>query len=128
MKYQPPGSGHPPDTLRRLSTIRNGSLIFLAFCVVITVVSVGITAVLAMVLGNNLQLKMGPIGQIFESVNAAFSGLGFIALVITFRLQYDEIRLQRHELKNQHDAMEKSQRQLRRSAECDIQARHMDLI
>jgi hypothetical protein len=117
-----------PDAVRRLFTVRNGSLFFLAFCVGITFISVGITAALALVLVPALQQKMGPIGQIFESVNAAFSGLGFVALVITFRLQYDEFRLQRKELENQHSAMDKSQGQLRRSAECDIREHHVTLI
>lgn len=116
------------DLVRRLFTVRNGSLFFLAFCVGITFISVGITAVLALVLGPKLQLEMGPIGQIYESVNAAFSGLGFIALVVTFRLQYDELRMQRRELKNQHTAMSESQSHLGLSAECDVRARHVELM
>ena len=117
-----------PDIIRRLFTIRNGSLFFVAFCLAITLISVGITAVLSLVLGRQLQAQMGPIGQIYESVNAAFSGLGFIALVITFRLQYDEFRLQRKELENQHGAMERSQGQLHRSAEADIRTLHVQLV
>jgi hypothetical protein len=117
-----------PDMVRRLFTVRNGSLFFLAFCIGITFISVGITAVLAIVLSPKLQIEMGPIGQIFESVNAAFSGLGFIALVVTFRLQYDELRMQRRELKNQHTAMSESQSHLGRSAECDVRARHVELM
>jgi hypothetical protein len=116
-----------PDLVRRVFTIRNGILLILGFCIGITLISVGITAALALTLGS-LQNRMGPIGQIFESVNAAFSGLGFIALVITFRLQYDELRLQRKQLENQHDAMDKSQTQLRRSADCDIRGRHVELV
>jgi hypothetical protein len=117
-----------PDVIRRLFTVRNGSLFFLAFCIGITLISVGITATLALVLNKDLQGKMGVLGQIFESVNAAFSGLGFIALVVTFRLQYDEFRLQRKELENQHSAMNKSQEQLRQSARCDIRGRHVELM
>lgn len=117
-----------PDIIRRLFTVRNGTLLFGAFCVGIALVSVGITAVLALVLGKGLQNQMGVLGQIFESVNAAFSGLGFIALVVTFRVQYEELRLQRRELKNQHTAMAESQGHLGRSAECDIRARHVELI
>ncbi|MFL6116060.1 MAG: DUF6082 family protein, partial [Catenulispora sp.] len=74
------------------------------------------------------QDKMGPLGQIFESVNTVFSGLGFIALVVTFRLQYDELRLQRQELASQRHAMNRTQKQLRRSAEADIRARHVELM
>lgn len=116
------------DTIRRLFTVRNGTFLFLAFCIGTTLVSVGITAALAKALSPKLQGLMGPLGQVFESVNAVFSGLGFIALVITFRLQYDELRMQRLELKNQHTAMTGSQGHLRRSAECDIRARHVELM
>lgn len=124
----PPEHRDTPDLLRRMFTLRNGVLLFLVFCLVATTISVGITAVLALVLGSGLQTQMGVIGQIFESVNAAFSGLAFIALVVTFRLQHDELKLQRAELQNQHQAMDKSQGALRRSAEADIRALHMQLI
>jgi hypothetical protein len=117
-----------PDAMRRFFTIRNGSLIFLAFCIGVSFFSVGIMALLTAVLSRGLQDRMGPLGQIFESVNAVFSGLGFIALVITFRLQYDELRLQRQELESQRQAMDKTQVQLRRSAEVDIRACHMELM
>ena len=116
------------DAIRKLFTVRNGSLLFLAFCVGTTLFSVGITLVLAEALSTRLQAAMGPLGQVFESVNAVFSGLGFIALVITFRLQHEELRLQRLELKNQHAAMTRSQGHLGRSAECDIRARHVELM
>ncbi|MEY9863395.1 hypothetical protein ABH935_009045 [Catenulispora sp. GAS73] len=117
-----------PDVMRRVFTVRRGSLIVLAFCVGVSFFSVGITALLAVVLGRGLQSQMGTLGQIFESVNAVFSGLGFIALVITFRLQYDELRLQRQELESQRQAMDRTQIQLRRSAKADIRACHVELM
>jgi hypothetical protein len=117
-----------PDLLRRMFTVRNAALLFLTFSLITTIVSVGVTAVLAEVLKPKLGSEMGNLGQIFESVNATFSGLAFIALVVTFRLQYDELKLQRAELQNQHQAMDKSQGALRRSAEADIRALHMQLI
>lgn len=124
----PGGDGWLPRLAQSLSGVRNGILFFLAFCAGTTIVSVGITALLATTLGSDLQLKMGPIGQIFESVNAAFSGLGFVALVLTFRLQYDELRLQRRELENQRNALENLHTELHRSVKCEARARHVDLI
>jgi len=118
----------PPDVMRRIFTIRNGSLVFLAFCVGVTFVSVGMTAFLAVVLGSKLQGQMGTLGQMFESVNTVFSGLGFIALVVTFRLQYDELRLQRQELASQRQSMDKTQSELRRSAEADMRTCHVELM
>jgi hypothetical protein len=116
------------EFIRRLFTIRNGSLLFFAFCIGVTLVSVGITFVLAHVLGRELGTDMGQIGQIFESVNAAFSGLGFIALVVTFRLQYSELVLQRLELGNQREAMDRTQSALHRSAEADMRICHIELV
>jgi len=117
-----------PDVMRRLFTVRSGSLIFLAFCVGVSFFSVGITALLTVVLSSGLQQKIGSLGQTFESVNAVFSGLGFIALVITFRLQHAELRLQRQELAYQREAMNKTQVQLRRSAKADIRTCHVELM
>ena len=117
-----------PDLVRRMFTVRKGTLFFLGFCLTTTVISVGITAILSLTLDSSLGTRMGNLGQIFESVNAAFSGLAFIALVVTFRLQYDELKLQRAELQNQHEAMDKSQGALHRSAEADVRALHMQLI
>jgi Family of unknown function (DUF6082) len=121
---------HPDasDMFRRALTIRNGALFFLAFCIGGTLISLGITAALASALGQSRATSMGNVGQIFESVNATFSGLGFIALVVTFRVQYEELRLERQELMKQHAAMDKSQRALVRSAETDIRMCHMELM
>lgn len=121
---------HPDasDLFHRALTVRNGALLFLAFCIGGTLISLGITATLASVLGQTRATSMGTVGQIFESVNATFSGLGFIALVVTFRVQYEELRLERQELMKQHAAMDKSQRALVRSAETDIRMCHMELM
>ena len=117
-----------PDLIRRLFTVRYGSLLFIAFCVGAALVSVGITAALATALGTRLDTTMGNVGQIFESVNAAFAGLGFIALVVTFRLQYDELVLQRQELGSQRHAMDKTQVALHHSAAADIRLHHLELM
>jgi hypothetical protein len=122
------GNHETSELVRRLFTVRNGSLLFVAFCVGAALVSVGITFVLARLLGTELGDGMGQIGQIFESVNAAFSGLGFIALVVTFRLQHDELVLQRQELGNQREAMDRTQAALHRSAEADMRICHIELV
>jgi hypothetical protein len=121
-------SQQAPDLIRRLFTVRNGSLLFIAFCIGATLISVGITAAVALALGARLDSTMGNVGQIFESVNAAFAGLGFIALVVTFRLQYDELVLQRQELESQRHAMDKTQVALHHSATADIRLSHLELM
>jgi hypothetical protein len=72
--------------------------------------------------------RWGNVGQTFESVNAVFSGLAFVALVVTFAIQFQELRMQRIELKMQREAMKASNGELHRSAEADLRALHVELI
>jgi hypothetical protein len=118
----------PTEIIRRLFTVRNGSLLFAAFCVGGTLISVGITSGIASILGTDTADKLGTLGQIVEPVSAAFSGLAFIALVVTFRLQYDELVLQRQELESQRHAMNRTHSELHRSADADIRACHVELM
>lgn len=118
----------PTEVIRRLFTVRNGSLLFAVFCVGGALISVGITSGIASILGTNTAEKLGTLGQIVEPVSAAFSGLAFIALVVTFRLQYDELVLQRQELESQRHAMDRTQSELHRSADADIRACHVELM
>ncbi len=83
---------------------------------------------MASILGTSTAEKLGTLGQIVEPVSAAFSGLAFIALVVTFRLQYDELVLQRQELESQRHAMDRTQSELHRSADADIRACHVELM
>ena len=82
-----------PDIIRRLFTVRNGTLPFAVFRDGTASISVSITAVLALVLGKDRLVQTSTLGQIFESVEAAFSGLRFVGVVATFHMQYDELRL-----------------------------------
>jgi hypothetical protein len=72
--------------------------------------------------------RWGNIGQTFESVNTVFSGLAFVALVVTFAIQFQELRMQRIELKMQREAMKASNGELHRSAEADLRTLHVELI
>lgn len=103
-------------------------IIFVGFIVVVTVVSVGMAAAVGAVLGTDTAAKLGQTGQIFEAIAAAFSGLAFVALVVTFLLQLEELRLQRTELENQRQEMSRTQAELHRSAEADIRNLHVELI
>jgi hypothetical protein len=72
--------------------------------------------------------RWGNVGQTFESVNTVFSGLAFVALVVTFAIQYQELRMQRIELQMQREAMHTSNGELHRSAEADLRRLHFELI
>ncbi len=54
--------------------------------------------------------QMGYIGDSFGSLNTFFSGLAFLAVFITLRLQIQELRLQKQQLKEQRDIFEEDKR------------------
>jgi hypothetical protein len=56
--------------------------------------------------------ERGQFGDLFGSVNALFSGLAFLGLIYTIRLQGQELSLQREELKLQREEMAASRAEL----------------
>ena len=51
--------------------------------------------------------KRGHFGDSFGGLSALFSGFAFIGLIITIRMQADELRQTREEMRMQREAMEK---------------------
>jgi hypothetical protein len=72
--------------------------------------------------------RWSAVGQSFGLINSVFSGLAFVALVVTFWMQFRELQMQRIELYMQRDAMTKSHNELHRSAEADLRMLHVELI
>ncbi|WP_377269037.1 DUF6082 family protein [Peterkaempfera sp. SMS 1(5)a] len=70
----------------------------------------------------------GSAGQYFEAAGAVFSGLALLLVVAGVSLQRQELRMQRQELALQRAEMTDSCTQLRRSAESQIRALHVDLL
>ena len=59
----------------------------------------------------------GAFGDSYGSVSALFSGLAFVALVLTLWLQKKELSLQREQLKRSVEAQEKSEQALAKQVE-----------
>jgi hypothetical protein len=58
--------------------------------------------------------ERGQFGDLFGSVNALFSGLAFAGLLITVRLQQQQLSTQQQELKLQREEMASSRKELAR--------------
>jgi hypothetical protein len=119
-------AGKPAHRVRR--ALLPSVLIILLFAVVTTALGVGLAEAVYASLGNAMTTHLSSAGQVFESVAALFSGLAFIALVVTFWLQIQELQLQRLELENQRHEMRATQSELHRSAEADLRALHVELL
>jgi hypothetical protein len=98
------------------------------FTGIVLLAGIGIAALIGRRGSTDLWVRWGNVGQTFESVNAIFSGLAFVALVVTFAIQFQELRMQRIELKMQREAMNSSNGELHRSAEADLRTLHVELI
>lgn len=59
-----------------------------------------------------LPQRSGEVGDIFGLANAIFSGLAFAILIITLKLQRDELELQRQELRDTRDVLTRQEREL----------------
>ncbi|GIF53412.1 hypothetical protein DFJ67_1124 [Asanoa ferruginea] len=68
------------------------------------------------------------VGETFGVLNAIFSGLALAAVVVTFWMQFTELRSQRAELALQRDSLIQTKAELHRSAEADLRHLHFDLV
>ncbi|WP_282797955.1 DUF6082 family protein [Streptomyces sp. CC224B] len=67
------------------------------------------------------------LGDYFGGVSAVFSGIALLLLIATLLVQQRELRLQRHELALQRAELGAARNELRRSAEADMRALHVQL-
>ncbi|MGW7067919.1 DUF6082 family protein [Streptomyces sp. NPDC054855] len=67
------------------------------------------------------------LGDYFGGVSAVFSGIALLLLIVTLLFQQRELQFQRRELAMQREEMVASRTELRRSAEADMRALHMQL-
>jgi hypothetical protein len=117
-----------PYALRRIIGVCGWMIAFAALVGAILLAGIGIAAIVASRGTMETWNRWGAVGQSFESINAVFSGLAFVALVVTFWMQFGELQMQRTELEMQRHAMNKSNNELHRSAEADLRRLHMELI
>lgn len=114
---------------QRFTTVRYGVVFIITFALLVVILGMAITAGLTAIGGDSTYwAKLGNVGQALASVDAVFSALGLIAIVITFWFQYQELKLQRLELESQRLALDSSQSALNKSAEADLRALHVDLL
>lgn len=89
------------------------------------IVGVGMVAIFAPAADSATWSLWGAVGESFGALNAIFSGLALAALVVTFWLQFKELRSQRMELSLQRESLIQSHQELHRAAEVNI--RHLRL-
>lgn len=77
--------------------------------------------------GEGTALRRASIADYFGGVNAVFSGLALLLLVVTLLLQQRELRHQRQQLALQRQELASSRDELRRSAEADLRGLHVEL-
>jgi hypothetical protein len=91
-------------------------------------VGVAVVALLAGARSPQVWRQFADVGQAFGVLESLMSGLAFVALIVTLWVQRSELRLQQAELRQQRDAIERSNAELRRSAEADMRMLHFELI
>lgn len=92
------------------------------------IVGVGMVAIFAPAADSATWSLWGAVGESFGALNAIFSGLALAALVVTFWLQFKELRSQRMELSLQRESLIQSHQELHRAAEVNIRHLHVDLM
>lgn len=93
--------------------------------VVLSLASVGVAGLAT---GTGVPQGWEQWGEAFSVVNGVFSVLALAVVGITLWVQYNELRLQRAELRLQREATEQSHRELHRSVEANVRDLHLQLI
>jgi hypothetical protein len=92
----------PPSTTRIDYTIYTLCFIFILATLFINY----------LLLGNKCHTDRGTFGDMFGGVNALFSGLAFLGIIISIRLQSKELKATKEELARSASAQEKSEKAL----------------
>lgn len=121
----PTGNG---VVLRRVRRVLNATALIIAGVLSALFVGVGVVAMLASTASDTTWSLWGSVGESFGALNTVFSGLALAALVVTFWLQFKELRSQRAELALQRESLIRSHSELHRAAEANIRHLHVDLI
>ena len=78
--------------------INRKRIIYSPFVFVIVIIIWALTFLLIFVYKGDHAYERGIFGDMFGAVNALFSGLAFAGLIITLKMQREELKLQRKEL------------------------------
>lgn len=114
----------------RIRSVRTAKwfLSVLVLAVLTLLSGVGVAALLEKAGGSGRWVVWGNIGESFGALNSIFSGFALAALVVTFWIQFQEMRIQRSDLVDQRDIVERSQTELRRNAEASLRLLHLEII
>jgi len=96
----------------------------LAVAAITLLTGVGVAAVLGDRFGGEQWSRLSDVGQTFGVLSSIISGLALVALVITARIQFREIRHNRADLERQREFWARSQQELHRTAESN----HLGLL
>lgn len=125
MNADPASDGPAQGPCRRLMALIG---ICTTIFAVVIISGIGIASLLAQRGSNRTWTRWGDVGNTFGAINSVLSGLALAALVVTFWVQYQELREQRSELALQRESLRKAQTELYRTAEENLRKLHFDLI
>ena len=96
--------------------------------VAILMAGVGIAALLARQGNADEWSRWSDVGETFGALSSIISGLALVALVVTFKAQYQELREHRRELGEQRQSLIKNHGELRRTAESNLRSLHLEIL
>jgi hypothetical protein len=116
------------ESLSRARRMLVWTVVVLAGVAVALLLGLAAVSVIAATATGPTWTVLADVGESFGLLNAIFSGLALAAVVVTFWMQFTELRSQRDDLAAQREALIKTQEELHRSAEADFRRLHMDLL
>jgi hypothetical protein len=122
---EPTRAGPPLRAARRTL---NWALLCLLATLTVVLAGLGLANLLANAAGEARWNVLAQVGESFGAVNSVFSGLALAAVVVTFWLQFTELKSQRGELTLQRESLIRTHNELYRAAEANLRRLHVDLI
>ncbi|MEU4425623.1 DUF6082 family protein [Actinoplanes sp. NPDC024001] len=71
---------------------------------------------------------LSDVGESFGAISAVCNGMALTALIVTFWLQYQELRLQRADSREQGTALIRADAELHRTAEANLRLLHLEIL
>ena len=116
----------PP--LMRAARLVKWTVVTVVFLAMVLLSGVGIVALLGRDGSDQTWTRWANVGDAFGALNSLLSGLAVAAIVVTFLVQFQELKVQRDDLTRQRDSLERAETELRHSAEASLRMLHVDLL
>jgi len=117
-----------PGPLARAARLVKWTVVTITFLGLVLLAGVGIVALLGRDGSDRTWSRWGNVGDAFGALNSLLSGLAVAAIVVTFLVQFQELKVQRTDLARQRDSLNRAESELRRSAEAKLRMLHVDLM